>query len=111
MKILSKISYIENCLLIMACFCLPSRHCYAQDSENADSSATVKKAYVKNTFAGNLLIDNQTVMVPVVKTFEFSIQHRFGIVNNGYSDFYGVFAPANIRLGFNYTPINNLQLG
>jgi len=66
---------------------------------------------VRNTFKSNLIIDNQTVMVPVKKTLEITIQHRFGIVNNGYSDFYGLFAPANIRLGANYTPIDKLQLG
>ena len=71
----------------------------------------VAKDYVKNTFAGNLLIDNQTVMVATKNTFEFAIQHRFGTINNGYSDFAGLFAPSNIRLGFAYTPISNLQLG
>lgn len=74
-----------------------------------DSTGTI--ARVKNTFGGSLIIDNQTVMVPAKKTFEFTIQHRFGTIINGYSDFYGLFAPANIRLGWNYTPINNLQLG
>lgn len=78
------------------------------NSKAQDSTAVVP---VKNTFGGNLIIDNQTVMVPVVKTFEFSIQHRFGVINNGYSDFYGLFAPANIRLGFNYSVFNNFQLG
>src|ERR1019366_8345959 len=66
---------------------------------------------VRNTFKSNLIIDNQTVMVPVKKTLEFDIQHRFGIVNNGYSDFYGLFAPPVIRLGFEYVPVKNLQFG
>ena len=109
MKIISKIKWsIGSYLLVVACYCLSSVNCYAQDDS---TTAVVKKAYVAGTFAGNMLIDNQTVMVPVKKTFEFAIQHRFGIINNGYTDFYGVFAPANIRLGFNYTPIENLQLG
>ena len=30
---------------------------------------------------------------------------------NGYDDFYGIFAPSNIRLGFNYVPIDKLQIG
>lgn len=78
-----------------------------------DSTATkaVKVKTVKNTFAGNLIIDNQSVMVPVVKTFEFTIQHRFGTINNGYSDFYGLFSGAMARFGWNYTPIANLQVG
>jgi hypothetical protein len=50
-------------------------------------------------------------MVPSKKTFEFTIQHRFGTINNGYTDMYGIFASANMRLGWNYTPIDNLQLG
>ncbi|MDX5348042.1 MAG: DUF5777 family beta-barrel protein, partial [Hymenobacteraceae bacterium] len=66
---------------------------------------------VKNTFESVWIIDNQTVMVPIKGTFEMDIMHRFGTVNKGYDDFYGLFAPSNIRLGFNYTPINDLMVG
>lgn len=66
---------------------------------------------VKNTFESAWIIDNQTVMVPIKGTFQMDIMHRFGTVNRGYDDFYGLFAPSNIRLGFNYTPINNLMVG
>ncbi len=112
MKILKKIKQSHGiCLLIIACCCLPSASGYAQDGNSADNTAPVEKTYTRNTFAGNMIIDNQSVMVPLEKTIEFAIQHRFGIINNGYADFYGMFAPANIRLGMNYTPIKNLQLG
>ena len=78
----------------------------------ADAEAPVtKKRPVKNTFESNLIIDNQSVMVPTKGTLEFDIQHRFGIVNNGYSDFYGLYAPAIIRMGFEYVPVKNLQIG
>ncbi|MDI1354509.1 MAG: DUF5777 family beta-barrel protein [bacterium] len=77
-----------------------------------DSTATEgKKEYAKKTFIGNLIIDNQTCMVPVKGVFEFVIQHRFGTMENGYEDFAGLYASSNIRLGFNYTPIENLQVG
>lgn len=95
----------NNCywLLAIGCWLLAfGNQCYAQDSIIARA---------KNTFSGSLIIDNQTVMVPAKHTFEFDIQHRFGTIDNGYSDFYGIFASSNIRLGFCYTPINNLQLG
>ena len=39
------------------------------------------------------------------------IQHRFGTVKNGYEDFWGFFAPSNIRIGFSYVPINKLNVG
>ena len=89
-------------------------------AQNADSSsntpaeqvAVVKKVKpVKNTFASIWLIDNQTTMVPIKKTFEMDIMHRFGTMGNGYKDFYGLFASSNIKLGFNYVPINNLLVG
>ena len=66
---------------------------------------------VKNMFESIWIIDNQTVMVPFKNTLEFDIQHRFGLVENGYEDFWGLYAPSNIRLGFSYVPINNLMVG
>ncbi len=55
---------------------------------------------VGNTFESIWLIDNQTVHVPLRRTFEFDILHRFGTIKNGYSDFLGLYAPSNIRIGF-----------
>ncbi len=66
---------------------------------------------VKNTFQSVWIADNQTVMVPIKKTFEMDIQHRFGTWKKGYEDFWGFFAPSNIRLGFSYVPINRLNVG
>ena len=78
-----------------------------------DSTAPVAKKtlYAKNTFDGNYLIDNQTVMVPIKGTFQFDIQHRFGTVEHGVKDLFGLFASANMRLGFSYVVKNNFQLG
>ena len=80
---------------------------WAQDPD----AVVEEKKPVKNTFESIFIIDNQTVMVPYKNTFEFDIQHRFGLVYNGYEDFWGLFAPSNIRLGFGYTPVNNLMVG
>ena len=79
----------------------------AQDSTAAveEAPVRVKQKPVKNTFQSVWIIDNQTVMVPVKKTLEMDIMHRFGTVQNGYKDLWGFFAPSNIRLGVNYSPI------
>lgn len=66
---------------------------------------------VKNTFESIWHIDQQTVMVPIKGTLEMDIQHRFGVWNNGYKDFYGIFAPSNIRIGLDYVPVNRLLVG
>ena len=87
---------------------------YAQHDSTA---AVVKEAEpakprpVKNTFQSGQIIDAQTVMVPVKGTFEADIQHRFGSVQNGYQDLWGIYGIADIRFGFLYTPINNLEIG
>ena len=84
----------------------------AQDSTAAAPVKVVKaKGYVKNTFEGNFILDNQTVMVPIKGTLEATIQHRFGIVTNGFQDLCGIFSGANMRLGVNYAPVKNLQFG
>jgi len=83
----------------------------AQDSTTSTQPVAKKKSFAKNTFESNFLIDNQTVIVPVKGTFEFDIQHRFGTVNKGISDLYGIFASATMRLGLSYVPIKNLQVG
>jgi hypothetical protein len=81
----------------------------AQDTSEAPVVKKVKP--VKNTFESVLIMDNQSVMVPIKGTFEWDIQHRFGVVNNGSKDLFGIFAPANIRLGLNYAPVKRLYLG
>lgn len=98
---------------MVACLFLVQTSVYAQDStEVADTSATRAKVKpVKNTFESVWIIDNQTVMVPIKGTFEMDIMHRFGTVQKGYDDFWGFFAPSNIRLGASYAPINNLFIG
>ena len=83
----------------------------AQDSAAAPVPVVKKKGFVKNTFEGNMILDNQTVMVPIKGTLEATIQHRFGIVTNGFQDLFGLYAGANMRLGVNYTPVKNLQIG
>ena len=83
----------------------------AQDTTQPEKPVAKKKAYVKNTFDGNYIIDNQTVMVPNQGAFQFDIQHRFGTIEHGWKDLAGLFASANMLLGFSYVPVNNLQLG
>ncbi len=94
--------YLLLCMLIL------NSSAWAQ-GDSATKPEPVKP--VKFTFQSVWIADNQTVMVPVKGTLEMDIMHRFGVINNGYKDFWGFFAPSNIRLGVNYAPINNLYVG
>lgn len=95
-------------LCLPAFLMLPWNVLMAQDSLRIE---TVVKARPVNIFEAQIIVDNQTVMVSRKKVLNIAIQHRFGTVSNGSQDLYGIFGPANIRLGFNYTPINNLDIG
>ena len=95
--------------ILLGCFLLLlALPVMGQDEETVQTPA---EKPVKATFESLLLIDNQSVMVPIKNTLEFQIQHRFGTMQNGFSDLFGMYAPSNIRMGFLYTPINNLGLG
>ena len=100
--------------ILMVLFVLPGSMAYGQDdssSTKTETPAVQKPKPVKNTFQSVWIIDNQTVMVPVKGTFEMDINHRFGLWNKGYEDFWGFFAPSNIRLGVAYAPVKNLFVG
>lgn len=98
-------------LLMFVCLVFFSSGALAQDDKKTDTDKPAKAKPVKNTFQSVWLIDNQTVLVPVKKTLEMDIMHRFGTVKNGYEDFWGFFAPSNIRMGASYVPIDRLQVG
>ncbi len=105
---------IQKCLLLV--FLIPAG-VFAQsgtDSSGAaqDNSATEKPTPkpVKNTFDNALVINNQTVEAEHAKNLDFVIQHRFGVVDNA-TDFWGFFAPSNIRLGLTYGITNSLSVG
>ncbi len=62
-------------------------------------------------FETSILIDNHTIETPFKGGFEFEIHHRFGLVNNGISDIFGIYAPSNIRMGLNYGITENIMVG
>jgi hypothetical protein len=78
---------------------------YSQDEEPP------KDLPVRSPFASGILIDNQTTVISAPRTMEYYIQHKFGRVNNGISDLFGIYAPgANIRMALSYVPVKKLQV-
>lgn len=106
----------STCISLMVCLFLISGYSIAQTDSTAATQekevpVTKKVKPAKNTFESVWIIDNQTVIVPVKGTFEMDIMHRFGTVTKGYKDFWGFFAPSNIRLGVSYSLLDRLNLG
>ncbi len=85
---------------------------YAMQLFAQEETEKVKDTPVSNPFESGILIDAQTTVIPDAKTLEFLIQHKFGTMDNGRSDLWGLYAPgANVRLALNYTPVKNFQVG
>jgi len=80
--------------------------------EETSEPAKVKDRPVRPPFQSGYLIDNQTTYIPSQGTLEYVIQHKFGNMNNGFSDLFGLYAPgANIRMVMNYVVMKNVQVG
>jgi len=101
---------IRSCILTALIF-ICAGPVFAQDSTAVAAPVKQEVRLAKNTFESVFLLDNQTVMVPKKGSLEMAIQHRFGKVNNGVKDFFGFFAPSNIRLGMTYVPYAKLNVG
>lgn len=93
--------------LISASLLLSQSIAFAQDEETAKP----KERPARPAFESGLLFDNATTNLPPSKTLEMIIQHRFGTMDNGITDLYGIWAPSNIRLGLNYSILDNLLVG
>jgi len=85
---------------------------FAQEEATEDTIVeTPTDRPVRPAFESGLLFDAATTTMYPSKTLEMVIQHRFGTIENGIHDFYGIWAPSNIRLGMNYSILDNLTVG
>jgi len=84
---------------------------FAQQEATDSTGVKVKDYPVNATFESGVLIDAQTVIIPEKKTLEMVIQHKFGTIDGGRSNLWGIYGSSNIRLSLNYVPIKNFQIG
>ena len=88
---------------------------YAQDTSllsRLNDSLTSQKVrtFSSKTFSGIRLINMQTVEAPGSGALNFIIMHRFGRLNEGAYNFFGL-DQANIRLGFDYGISSRFSIG
>ncbi|HEY3390583.1 MAG TPA: DUF5777 family beta-barrel protein [Prolixibacteraceae bacterium] len=98
-------------ILFIVLFFLLSTVSFAQDAATEPTGGNEKDKPVRSPFESGYLIDAQTTVIPNAHTLEAVIQHKFGTTENGHSDLWGIYAPANIRLGLNYVLLKNFQIG
>ena len=93
-------------ILLIVSLLIPSIQSYSQDG--GDDTG---KLPVRSTFETTMLIDNPTIMGPVAKQLQLNIIHRFGLMNKGVTDLFGIYAPSNIRMGLNYGITDKIMVG
>jgi len=85
---------------------------FAQDA-TSDSAAAVpaKKPLEKTPFESGIFMDYQTVSITPAHTLEFVLQHRFGTIQNKWTDIFGLWGASNIRLGLNFSITKDFVIG
>jgi len=77
-----------------------------------DEATKEPESFKVTAFESNYQVDDQTTVVYDKKTLGIAIQHKFGTIDNGVSDLFGIYgAGRNIRLAMEYVPFKNLQIG
>ena len=93
-----------NLFILLALF---SGNISAQDS----TAVTQDNRPVRSPFQTNVLIENQTVVSPLKGSLNLMIYHRFGSLENGIKDLFGIYGGANTRLGLEYGITDRIMVG
>jgi hypothetical protein len=101
-------------LLAILCLALTGITASAQQvdlfkMQDSTSSATGKEPVV-NTFYSTRLVNSHTVEILSPGSMDFRINHRFGPVNQGIYEMFGL-DQASMRIGFDFGIVKNLMIG
>jgi len=90
-----------------------SNGAFAQDNTDLSSilnSPRQGKEYVKNAFKSTRVINGHSMEFLAPGTMDFRILHRFGQLDNGVKNFFGL-DEASMRMGFDFGLKRNLMVG
>ncbi len=73
----------------------------AQDDLLSFLEVDTDPMYISSTFKGEKVVNGQSVEMLSKGVLQFQIQHRFGTLNSGFYNLYGL-DNSQIRLGFDY---------
>lgn len=92
---------------------LASLSCFSQSSDDLLKMLDEKrkKEFTTATFKTTRLVNFHTTEVLGRRCLDFRISHRFGDINSGTYNAWGLDGGANIRLGLEYSPDGRLMFG
>lgn len=100
-----RISYVLLMTISFAAFTQEDELMELLESEQAES-----EGYVSATFKSTRVINGHSIETRSNGVLEFIISHRFGTLNSGYDEFFGLDF-STIRLGLEYGLTDNLNIG
>jgi len=100
----SFLSIFLPCLLVLTFIIGISVPTFAQEDEFANEP-------VSGTFESGLLGETQTTETPYAGEFGLHVQHRFGLIENGLEDVFGIYSTSNIRMGIDYGVTEKIMIG
>jgi len=101
-------------LLLLLCLYGMAGQAWSQDSTdllNLVGQDQPKKEYVYNAFKSPRVIMSHSMEMLRPGVLDFRILHRFGRINQGLYDFFGLDGGAAVRLSLDYGLTNNLSIG
>ena len=97
--------------LFILAFFLISRTAISQSSlEDIVGSSSEKSRPISSTFSSTRIVNGHTVEMIPKGVGEFRISHRFGTIEEGFYDIFGL-DNAQIRLGYDYGISENIMVG
>ncbi len=88
---------ISTLLLSLCC----ANFIYSQENLLDLVDEEAKTEYTKNTFKAVRIVNSHSVELPAKENIQFVIQHRFGRVDEGWRNFFGI-DNADMRIGMEY---------
>ena len=83
---------------------------FAQDNLESLLGSVNSDSLVINTFKSTRIVNNHSVELFSPKKLDLRISHRFGLLNSGFYDLFGL-DQAKIRIGLEYGLVNNCMVG
>lgn len=98
-------------IISLICILVLSASAFGQDQELLELlSDSNDKGYAIATFKSTRVINGHSIETRSNGTLEFIISHRFGTLNSGYDEFWGLDF-STIRLGLEYGLTDDLNIG
>jgi len=82
-----------------------------EDILNSNPDDSTVTFFTEATFKSTRLINGRTIEMAAKRELVFCVSHRFGLINEGIRQFYGLDESSNIRFGFDYGITDRISVG